>query len=130
MFAESFYAGANARNASAIALLIDPDVQFNSRLSDVGMYRGAEGVREWLRDIDNAFEEMRFELDDIVAAGDRSTVVEVTGRGVLKGGSNPTEVHVVHAWIFRAGKLWRALSFSDRSEAEREARSPEWSCET
>lgn len=121
-FAESFYAAANARDPDAIVALIDPEFEFNSCLSEAGTYRGAEGVREWLRDVDAAFETMRFFLDDIVVASDRSAVVEVTGRGVARGEESATEVHVVHAWKFRAGRLWRAFSFGERAEAERAAR--------
>jgi ketosteroid isomerase-like protein len=81
-------------------------------------YYGPEGVREWVRDIFEGFDEdARYELEEILADGDDFVVarVRLVGHGARSGA--PVELRWVAATWYEDGKATRSAGYLRRSEA-------------
>jgi len=66
----------NRRDIDAFLEAIDPEVELQGALQallegEAKVYRGHEGVRPWVRDIDEALAGIRLELPEIRDLGDR-----------------------------------------------------------
>jgi ketosteroid isomerase-like protein len=79
------------------------------------VFRGPEGVEDWMAMIDEAWAEWRFEPERYLEAG--STVV-VLARLVAEGGSSGIhlEREVAHLWSFDKGRATSLRVYLDRAE--------------
>ena len=79
-------------------------------------YRGHDGLRRYERDRNDAWEELRFEADEFIEAGDHVVVVGLlTGRG--RGSGVQVDQPVALALELRAGKIIRAHAHTDAEQA-------------
>lgn len=81
-------------------------------------YRGAAGVREWISDFFDAFDEgAHHEIEEIVADGDDFvvSVVRIVGRGARSGA--PLTLRWVNVTWFHQDKMVRAVGYLSRREA-------------
>ncbi len=73
----------NRRDPEAFVARCEPDCEWHpflsSRVEGEAGYTGHDGIREWFRDIDSMFSEMRAEVGEIRDLGDR-----VLGLGTLR----------------------------------------------
>jgi ketosteroid isomerase-like protein len=77
---------------------------------------GAAGLREWLRDIDEAFEEWEPRVDAVIDAGKRVVVLShFHGRGRGMGAEVEMELNVVYT--VAAGRIVRIEGYYTREEA-------------
>ena len=81
-------------------------------------YRGADGLRKWVSDLFEGFDEdARFETEEILADGEDFVVarMRVTGHGARSGAA------LVLRWVtvfwFHDGKMTRAAGYAGRQEA-------------
>jgi ketosteroid isomerase-like protein len=117
----------NARDVDRLMTLLDPEVEFYSRLVQVDgrFYQGHEGMRRFLAEVDEAFEGARWKLDEITrGAGDDLVVVL---RQILRGRASraPLDLPSFQAWKFRNGRPWRIVVYGTREEALEAAGVPE-----
>jgi ketosteroid isomerase-like protein len=78
--------------------------------------RGHEGVVSWFEQIDELFEDMHWEAQEFVEAGDRLMIASrVAACGKVSGA--PVEIALFHAVRFQDGKLVRLESFLRREQA-------------
>ena len=78
--------------------------------------RGRSGLREWLRDVDEAFEEWEPRVDAVIDAGKRVVVLShFRGRGRGKGAEVEMELNVVYT--VAAGQIARIEGYYTREEA-------------
>ena len=91
-------------------------VDATRRVFNPTMYRGTEGLRQMLADMDDVWENLRPEPGELVDAGDRVVVV---GRMVGKGRGSGVEVERDFAgvWTVRDGRIVRWVICTDRAEA-------------
>jgi uncharacterized protein len=97
---------------------IDPDAVFVIDPGSFvgGTYRGHEGIRELLRLTNEVFDEFRYEVDDMVDAGDSVVVLgRICARG-LQSGATGTQHGAMVFWM-RDGLVVAYRSYFDRSEA-------------
>jgi ketosteroid isomerase-like protein len=100
--------------------LVHPDVVWsNFRESPMpGPYRGHEGARKWLEDIDEVVDELRFEIDDLVDFDEADAVIFKTH---LHGRAKHTGLELLMTWTtvqwFRDGRISRSESYTDHAEA-------------
>ena len=97
---------------------IDPDAVFEiDRESCVaGTYRGHEGIRELLRLTAEVFDQFRYEVDDLVDAGDSVLVLaRLHARGVQSGATGAQHGAIV--FQIRDGLIVAYRSYFDRREA-------------
>ena len=107
----------NRGDIEALVELADPEVTMVPvrALLEGGEYQGHEGVRKFLADMDEDWENRRIEVDEIRDVEDG---VLVLGTFAAKGRSG-TEVSYPLAWHsrYRDGKLLRLQAYSDRDAA-------------
>jgi ketosteroid isomerase-like protein len=97
---------------------VHPEIEFHTyaQSPEAGVYRGKEAVLKYNRDLFAQFESIRFDVDELVDAGDRVVVV-TTQHAVPKGGRQEMNVHVAEVWVVRDGLLAGRRSYSTRAEA-------------
>jgi ketosteroid isomerase-like protein len=71
----------NRRDVEALLDELDPEVEWHPGIAaallggEATVYRGHDGIREWLRDVSDAFAELRVELSEIVDRDDRIVAI-------------------------------------------------------
>jgi ketosteroid isomerase-like protein len=111
----------NLKGVDAIAEQIHPDFETTTPSSlavEPDTYRGPEGVRRWFDAWEGTMDEVRFEADEFVDAGDR--VVAVT-RLVARSHTTGLEFEqgVAMVWTLRDGRAVRLDPYATRAEALR-----------
>ena len=107
------------RDLPSVVAMSDPDVEWHSFFAEVGsggVYRGHEGARQWMSDLDEAWQIVDAEVDDGLAIADLAVLV---GRIHYRGKGSGVESHADAGWVlrFRAGKVIRFRAFRDPVEA-------------
>jgi uncharacterized protein len=113
-------------DAAAAEAVYAPDVEFHEdpKLLEPGVYRGREEIEAYFRQFLDSFEEYRFEIEELLDAGDR---VVVFNRQWARGKGSGAEVEMRNAWVFtlRDGRIVRVQPYWDRSAAMEAAGLPE-----
>jgi ketosteroid isomerase-like protein len=111
----------NRRDIEAALAGLDPNVEwYPALLSSVAgeqtVIRGHAGVRDWLRDVDEAFGETQAEFSDIRDLGDRLVAIgHLTGSGKTSGA--PIESPLCYVVDFKNGKQIRVRTYLDPKDA-------------
>jgi ketosteroid isomerase-like protein len=97
---------------------LHPDVEYHTYPDspEAGVYRGADEVIRYFQRLFGAFESVRIELDEVLAAGDHVAVIS-RQHAVPKGGQATMVVPVVEVWKIRDGLCAGRRSFATRREA-------------
>lgn len=119
------------RDNEAALALYDPNVEATSLPGAVGLkgdktstYRGMAGLRRWMRDFSETFDEFIARPEEFVDAGDGVVVqVRMSGRGKRSGA--PSEIVFWNAYRLRHGRVVRLESHREKADALRAARLPE-----
>ena len=109
----------NARDVDAVLASVHPEIEVRPAL--VGglegtVYRGPQGVREFLADIDAVWDEFRIEPTELRELGD---TVLALGRAVGRGRGSGVDVETAAGWTVavRDGKVHRFSTFVSREAA-------------
>jgi ketosteroid isomerase-like protein len=111
----------NRNDVEALLSELAPDVEWHSALliavgGKQAMYRGHEGVREWLRDLYETLSEFQADYQEILDLGDRTV-----GIGVVRGRGTASEAAIEspHGTVveFKDGKGIRIRTYLDPKEA-------------
>ena len=99
--------------------LADPEVEWHSflaQLGEGGVYRGHDGLREYVEDLSDAWEFLRTDVDDFLAVG---AVVVVVGRLRYRGKGSGVETESAAGYVtrFRDGRLVYMRAFRNPEEA-------------
>jgi ketosteroid isomerase-like protein len=111
----------NRRDVEAVLAELDPEVEWHPLLpvllgGEATVYRGHEGFRELVRELDDAFVEFQAELSEIRDLGERVLGIgRLWGRGRESGVE--TETKIVWLVEFRDGKGVRCREYLDPKEA-------------
>lgn len=118
------YAAFARRDIDAIAELCDPEFEFTSliRESEGSVYRGYEGLREFLDSLTEVLPDWAPEIEEIEEHGDR-LLVKARTRATPPGGSTPMEQKMWQAIWFRDGLALRWDFFRTEEEARAAIRS-------
>jgi ketosteroid isomerase-like protein len=124
-------AAAHPRDVDALTALCAPDVEFHSTFAAIGgaVYRGADGLRQWDRDLDEAWGDIRNTPEALFDLGECTLVFgELSGRGRQSGVQVTMPVAFVLRWrgeLLAYIKVYAhredALSDLGMTEAELEA---------
>jgi uncharacterized protein len=121
---ETFRRGADAynrRDVEGLLATLDPEVEWHPLLQvllggTATVYRGHEGVRELLRDFDEAFAELQADLSEVRDLGERVLAIgHLRGRGKESGVETESEI----VWLaeLKNGKAIRVREYLDSEEA-------------
>jgi ketosteroid isomerase-like protein len=119
----------NRRDAEALLSELDPEIEWHSAIlmamgGNQTVYRGHEGVREWLRDLYETLSEFHAEYPEIRDLGDQTVALGVV-RG--RGTASEAEIQSPHGTVaeFKNGKAIRVRTYLDPKEALEAAGLPE-----
>jgi ketosteroid isomerase-like protein len=111
----------NRGDAEALVAELDPEVEWHGAiLMAMGgtqtVYRGHEGVREWLRDLYETLSDFQAEYPEIRDLGDRAVAI---GRVRARGAASEAEIESPHGTVtdFKDGKAIRVRTYLDPNEA-------------
>src|SRR5215213_11494846 len=98
--------------------VLDPEVVYDlsRRTFDPLVFRGHEGVGDFLRLVREQWESRRMEPQDLIDAGDK-VVASVRLVGVGRQSGVETTAHAAHVWTFRKGRIVRLTVFQTTEEA-------------
>jgi ketosteroid isomerase-like protein len=106
------------RDVEFLLAVSDPAVEWHTSVSIAkgGAYHGHDGVREYLRDIDETFELLEPTFDRALDVGD---LVLAVGRLHYRGKASGVETDVPMGWVFkfREGKVFYMRAFRDPEQA-------------
>jgi ketosteroid isomerase-like protein len=109
----------NQGGVEALLVYLDPEIEWISTpglLPDAEDRFGHEGVKKWFEMLEEHFEDVRWEAEEFIDAGDRVMVAATTtARG--KGSGIPAELTLFHVVTVRDGKAVREESYRDRNQA-------------
>ena len=109
----------NERDLSRLIELTDPKIEWHSffaALGEGGVYRGHDGLRRYVGDLDDAWEILRAEVDEVLAVGE---VVVFVGRLHYRGQGSGVETESPAGWVqrFRKGKVVSFRAFREPEQA-------------
>jgi ketosteroid isomerase-like protein len=103
----------------AVAEFWDPQIDWRSAegaLDDVGVMRGVEAMRAYVQDWLDDFDDLHFELEELIDAGEQVVSVQrISGRAKASGVA--TEVRYAVVNTIRDGKLVRGREYWTREQA-------------
>jgi ketosteroid isomerase-like protein len=111
----------NLDGVDAISGLIHPDFETTTPPSlsvEPDTYRGPDGVRRWFDAWEGTMDEVRFDVDELVDAGEQVVAVS---RMVARSHTTGLEVEqaVALVWTLRDGRAMRLDPYATREEALR-----------
>jgi ketosteroid isomerase-like protein len=112
----------DTRDIEALLALSDPDCEwlpFRAQLEG-SVYRGHEGVRRFVADMDEDWSEFRIDPDEIRDLGDRVLVIGVV-HALARGSGVRVENLAGFVLDVRDGRVARLVSYSDPGAARRDA---------
>lgn len=117
------YDAAQRRDAAAILRLYDPEVELDGSRLPLGQLigesvrRGHEGLRAFFREVHEAWENLDYEVAEILDADDDRVVSVVTRRGRGRTSGAEAAMTVALVWTLRGGKVVRVAWFPTREDA-------------
>ena len=110
---------ANRRDVDGVLSVLHPEVEWHAALPMLGgdaVYRGHEGVREFLREVWEVLADTRFDFPDIREVGDQIVAIgHLRGRG--EGSGVETETPFGYVLEYENGKATRVRAYLDPKEA-------------
>jgi ketosteroid isomerase-like protein len=106
------------RDVPRLIALADPEVEWRSffAIGEGGVYRGHDGTRRYLNDLDDAWEIVRADVDDALGVGEVAVLV---GRIHYRGKASGVETESPAGWMlkFRDGKVVCFRAFREPEQA-------------
>ena len=107
------------RDSERLISLSAPEIEWHSffALGEAkGVYRGYDGTRRYMSDLDDAWEIGRADVDDTLAVG---AITVLVGRIHYRGRGSGVESESPAGWVlrFRDGKLIRFRAFREPEQA-------------
>jgi ketosteroid isomerase-like protein len=108
----------NAGDIDGFLELCSPNFEFRDlpALPGSGVFVGHDAVRGWWASLFDAFDDLRFDADDFIDAGDR-VVVATHGTGRGKGSRADVEMYFTNVWMVSDDKIVSCTTYGDQAEA-------------
>ena len=106
------------RDLSRLVAMSDPEIEWHSlfALGEGGVYRGHDGTRQYMRDLSDAWEIMRADVEDGLEVGNVAVLV---GRIHYRGKGSGVETESPAGWMlkFRRERVVRFRAFQEPEQA-------------
>ena len=116
----------NRRDTSLLFELVDPDVEWVplKAVLDGDVYRGHDGIRRYLTDVDEDIAGMQVRLEEIVEVGEN---VVLYGAIVGKGQGSGMDLELPIGWVLRVrdGRVAYLRAYAERADALKAAEDAE-----
>jgi ketosteroid isomerase-like protein len=117
--AEKVMEALSRRDLSRLLAFAHPEVEWHSFFAELGqggVYQGHDGTRQYLSDLDDAWEIVRADVDDGIAIGEVAILV---GRIHYRGKASGIETESAAGWMlkFRQGKVVCFRAFREPEQA-------------
>ena len=114
----SAYAKVNEGGFTAIADMIDPEFTMDSPQGlEASQAHDKEGLREWFGKMDEIWEELRFEPEEIAELDATTAIAVVHTVGRAGGTGIEIDTRLTHLWTVRDGRLASLTTFNNKDEA-------------
>jgi ketosteroid isomerase-like protein len=114
------YGAIGRGDLDAVVEGMDPEVELESSgifLDEGRTYRGYAGVREFFEMIADAFDELSYDLVEMIELDDGRVFVRVRVRGRGKGSGIEVDREGAHIWTVRDYKALRMVAYANVEEA-------------
>jgi ketosteroid isomerase-like protein len=100
--------------------LLDPDfelLQASSIIDTAGHFKGIGAVPASMGELEEVFEDLRLEPEELIEAptGEILVLVHATGRG--RGSGISIDNRIAHVWTFRDDRATRLVVYEERADA-------------
>jgi ketosteroid isomerase-like protein len=112
------YDAFNRRDIDGLIATLDPEMEWHPLLGELGggVYRGHEGARRLVSEINETWADFRIGLEDLIDAGELIFVLSRSyGRG--RGSGLEADVGFVTVMEMREGRVLRGRSFATLEDA-------------
>jgi ketosteroid isomerase-like protein len=107
----------NREGPYAIFQFLDPEIVWGTpEQGTEGLYHGHEGVRRFLDEFFELFDEAQIDPEEFIDAGER-LLVPFRFRAKAKGSGLEIEEHWVHVWTIRGEQAVRLEQYTERAAA-------------
>jgi ketosteroid isomerase-like protein len=104
---------------------LDPEIlapdfelhQASSIIDTAGVFRGKDAMRRSLSELEQSFEDLRFEAERFIEAPSGEVVVFIRAQGRGRGSGVEIDNEIAWVFTFREGKTARLTIYEERSEA-------------
>jgi ketosteroid isomerase-like protein len=115
---ERVIAAVNARDVDGYLACCTEDVQLITPTSDVtGPYEGAQGIRRFFTDLDDANSSFRLDVERLEAVRADQVLVFVNGHASGRASGVPIEFQTGNVYDLVDGRIRRVRVIADRREA-------------
>jgi ketosteroid isomerase-like protein len=97
----------------------DPNCEYTSLLGAVEpqTYRGHDGIRRYISDMADAWEDWRNEIDEVFEAGPDTVVTTFRTRVIGKDSGAAVEERLAAVFVLSGGKVLRGRTYPSRADA-------------
>jgi uncharacterized protein len=113
------YAAYDSGGLDAVAEFWHPDIEWRAvegYLDDVGLIRGPDGLRQYLRQWEETFDAARTEIEELIEAGDQVVAV-LRGVGRMKDSDAEIDIRYAAVISIRDGKIAGGREYATREQA-------------
>jgi ketosteroid isomerase-like protein len=117
---EAGYAAINSGDTERALGLLAPDVEIvtsGAFLDEGAVYRGHDGVREFLVMVNEAFEGLVYELVELIEVDEDRALALLRAAGRGKGSGVEVEMDAGHIWTLRGDEAVRLEAYADHDSA-------------
>ena len=91
--------------------------QASSIIDTAGVFHGRSALRDVMRELQEAFDELSFEAERIIEAPGGEVVVFIRARGRGRGSGVEIDNRIAHVWSYRDGKAVRCVVYEEQADA-------------
>jgi ketosteroid isomerase-like protein len=98
---------------------LDPEVEWHTRadLPDSATYRGHDGVAKLFAEWWESFDDLRFDPEELIDAGDDVVIAVLQLSGRIRGSGEEVKMPETHVWTMRDGKGVDCREYPTKAEA-------------
>jgi ketosteroid isomerase-like protein len=115
------YEAAAKRDSTTVLALYDRNVELDNTRIFVGeaggVYRGHEGLRSFFREFHEAWDNIDYDYDELIDAGNSQVVSVVTRHGRGRASGAEVEMPAALVWTVRDNKVIRVIWYRSRADA-------------